>query len=869
MKILPIAAVFFLLPVSLPAQFIDNFNDGNFTASPVWSGNGSDWIVNGSSQLQSNNTTVNGAFYLSTANTLATTAQWEFYCQITFNPSSANYIDVYLTASAGDITLSNTSGYFVRIGNTNDEISLYRKDASGTSTMIINGADGILNTSSNMMKIKVTRDAANQWTLFRDLTGTGSSYASEGSVTDATFLTSAFFGIWIHQSTASFFQRHFIDDVEVKTYVPDNTPPSIISVTATSPNNADVQFNEPVSLSTSQTLTNYSVNNGIGNPSSATRDATDNSLVHLGFATNFPNGVTCTITINAVQDLSGNAISNGTGTFSYYTAQRYDVVIDELMADPTPQVGLPNNEWVELRNTTAFPINLQNWRISDPTGTSGPMPNFVLRPDSMVIVCASASVPAMSALGTTISVTSFPSLDNDGDLISIRSAEGKTIHAVGYDISWYQNELKKDGGWTLEMIDTKSPCAGSSNWRASVSVTGGTPGKKNSIDAINNDQGAPKLKRAYTTDNVTIILIYDEPVDSLKGATIANYAIDGGLSFISALSIGPNFNQVQLKTSTPLAANVVYTITASNITDCKGNAIGTSNKAKVGLPVDASAGEWIINEILFNPRSSAFDYVEFYNNGNKVFDASKLFIANRNSSAVISSIKPLFATPYYIFPGDYIVVTEDAASLALNYLVMNPDNVLVISTMPSFSDDEGDVIALNFQGNVVDEVKYKDDWQFKLIDDPEGVALERIDPAGPSQDETNWHSAASTAGYGTPTYKNSQYKLLSGINASIEVTPRVFSPDNDGRDDIATIQYKVGTPGFVANVTIYDGAGRIIRNLIQNGTLGLTGYWNWDGLNDKGVKLPVGTYIIFTEIFNLQGKKEHFKNTVVLARKLN
>jgi flagellar hook assembly protein FlgD len=146
--------------------------------------------------------------------------------------------------------------------------------------------------------------------------------------------------------------------------------------------------------------------------------------------------------------------------------------------------------------------------------------------------------------------------------------------------------------------------------------------------------------------------------------------------------------------------------------------------------------------------------------------------------------------------------------------------------------------------------------------------LERIDPDGPSQDETNWHSAASTAGYGTPTYKNSQYKQSPGINATIEVTPKVFSPDNDGHDDIATVQYKVSEPGYVANITIYDATGRSVRNLVQNGILGLSGYWNWNGLDDKGRKLPVGTYIIFTEIFNLQGKKESFKNVVVLARKL-
>ncbi len=548
---------------------------------------------------------------------------------------------------------------------------------------------------------------------------------------------------------------------------------------------------------------------------------------------------------------------------------RYDVVIDEIMSDPTPQIGLPNNEWLELKNTTAAPINLQNWRIGDVTGQSGPLPNFILQPDSFVIVCTGSAVAAMSAFGNTISVTSFPSLDNDGDQLFLRAANGRTIHAVSYTSEWFQNVVKKDGGWTLEMIDTKSPCAGISNWKASTSLTGGTPGKKNSIDAVNNDTGAPQLQRAYTTDNATIILVYNEPVDSLTGATLSNYSVDGGLILLSATAIAPLFNLVQLKTAAPLTANTVYTITASGIKDCKGNTIGASNKAKVGLPVDAAAGDWIINEILFNPRSNAFDFVEFYNNSNKILDASKLSIANRNSSGVISSIIVLSASPYYIFPGDYIVETADASNLAMQYLVKDPDKILVISSPPSFSDNEGTVVALNFQGNIVDEVKYRDDWHFKLIDDPEGVSLERIDPDGPSQNETNWHSAASTAGYATPTYKNSQYKMPAGTQATFEVSPKVFSPDNDGRDDIATIQYAITKPGYIANIIIFDAAGRPVRNLVRNGTLALTGYWNWDGLNDKGNKLPVGTYIVYSELFNLAGKKEKFKNVVVLARNLN
>jgi len=548
---------------------------------------------------------------------------------------------------------------------------------------------------------------------------------------------------------------------------------------------------------------------------------------------------------------------------------RYDVIIDEIMVDPSPQIGLPNNEWIELKNISAVPIDLQGWRIGDSGGQSGPMPSFILAPNSFVIVCTGSAVGVLSAFGNTISVTSFPSLDNDGESLLLKTPTDQIIHAINYSSSWYQNELKKEGGWTLEMIDTQNPCSGSSNWKASNNAAGGTPGTINSLNGVNNDQASPQLKNAYSTDNTTIVLVFDEPVDSLNAANVANYNIDGGISFISAETLSPLFNQVQLKTNNVLTSNTLYNITVANITDCKGNVIGTANKAKVGLAVDATAGDIIVNEILFNPRSNGYDYVEFYNKSNKILDASKLYFANRNSSGVISSITALSTTPFYIFPSDFIVVTEDADNLSLNYLVEKAESVLTPASLPSFPDDEGFVLLLNQQGAVVDEVNYSDDWHFKLIDNAEGVSLERVDANGLSQDASNWHSAASTAGYGTPGYKNSQFKNLQSIAATIEATPKVFSPDNDGFNDLATIQYKTDQPGYVANVTIFDAAGRPIRNLVRNGTLGTTGYWNWDGLDDKGLKLPVGTYIIFTEIFNLQGKKDKFKNAIVLARRFN
>ena len=854
--------------VTTNAQLSENFNDGDFTNNPAWIGDTSDFIINPSLQLQSNNTVANSNYFLSTPNTLATDVQWEMYIQITFNPSSANYIDVYLTASASDLTLSTTSGYFVRIGNTDDEISLYRKDASGAITKIIDGTDGILNTSNNVMKIKVIRDASNQWTLFRDLSGTGNTYTSEGSVTDATFTSSAFFGFYVKQSTASFFQRHFFDDIEIKNYVPDVIPPSIQSATAISSTAADVLFNEPLDIITSQDISNYSANNNLGNPLTATLDAGNSSLVHLTFANSFSNAVTYSLTVNGVKDLAGNAISNGNINFSFYTPQQYDIVIDEIMPDPTPQVGLPNAEWIELKNTSSFPIDLSGWKLSDVTALTGSMPNYVLQPDSFVIVCTGSAVPLLSSFGPVISIASFPSLDNDADLISLLDPSGKSIHAVQYSSAWYQNELKKDGGWTLEMIDTKNPCSGISNWKASTDASGGTPGKKNSVDGVNTDQTIPKLLSAYALNNTNIILVYDEPLDSLKAATISNYSIDNGLSVTSATAVAPLFNKVNISLNGSIAAGTIYNVTAANVTDCAGNVIGNNKTARFGISEEADSFDIVINEILFNPRPDGVDYVELYNRSKKIIDLSKVYIANRNSSNVISSITQASAENMLLFPGDYMVLTSDQVVVKNQYMTTNPDAFITVSSMPSFSDDEGDVIILNGQGNIVDEVDYSDKWHFTLISNTEGVSLERIDYNGPSI-QSNFHSAATSVGYGTPGYKNSQYRLDEEVKGEITIAPDIFSPDNDGTDDFATINYSFPAPGYVTNVTIFDANGREVRYLQKNSLSGIKGYYRWDGLDDKSRKLPQGIYIIYTEIFNTSGKKKQFKNSIVLARRYN
>jgi len=847
------------------AQIRENFDDGDFTNHQMWFGNSDNFIVNADYQLQSNSTLPNSSYYLYTANQLATSVQWEFWTRLAFNPSSGNYVDAYLSASAPDLSLNATSGYFVRIGGSDDDINLYRKDGNGTITKIIDGINGILNSGNNVLQIKVTRDALNEWKLFRNVTSTATSYVNEGKVVDSTYNSSAYFGFLIKQSTSGFFQKHFFDNIEIKEFVPDTLAARIQSATAISATEVDLLFDEALDRSSSEDFSNYSADKGLGMPSKVTLDAMDQRLLHLIFDNSFTNGIGYTLIINNVKDVAGNAVNNLATTFSFYLAQQYDVIIDEIFPDPNPQVALPLTKFLELKNISAFPINLQNWKLIDGTLTSK-LPFYNLPADSFVIVCATNSAASYSTFGNTLGITNFPSLNISGADIILKSADNKTIHAVHYDPFSYKNELKKDGGWSLEMIDTKNPCSGSSNWKASADASGGTPGRKNSIDGINRDVDPPKLLRAFVVDNNMVSLIFDEPVDSLKAATIANYSFNKNISAISTVTISPFFNEVNIRLNNWLETGIIYTLTVNNISDCSGNIIATNQVVKFGISENADSLDIVVNEILFDPFPLGSEYVEIYNRSLKIIDLSKVYIANRNSSNVISNIKQLSAKRVDLFPMEFMVLTEDPVAVKNQYITNNPNAFLTLNNMPSLPNAMGNVIILNSQAAIIDEVKYSNQWHFPLIHNTKGVSLERINYDDASV-QTNFHSAATTVGYGTPGYKNSQYLLNNNLRGDITVTPEIFSPDNDGFDDLATINYNFPSPGYVANITIFDAMGHPVRYLQRNSLTGIKGYFHWDGLDDKNRKLPQGIYIIYTEIFNNEGKKKQFKNTIVLARK--
>ena len=646
----------------------------------------------------------------------------------------------------------------------------------------------------------------------------------------------------------------------------DSIQPMVNAVTITGPNSLDIKFSEPLEQNAAEEILNYTlVENGI-HPTYGLRDNINLSLVHLVFTTVFTARVNYEISFTGIQDLSANTIHDTIFKFVLYHPMPYDIVIDEIMADPSPSNGLPEVEWLEIRNVSPFDVNLAGWKLAKSSSKSGAFANRILKPDSVLIICSTGSITGISAYGAALSVTFFPSLSNAGDMISLMATDGRTIHAVNYTDDWYHNELKKQGGWSLEMIDINNPCSGTDNWSASININGATPGNINSIDAMNIDDYSPKLIRAFALDNLHVVLFFNEPIDSISAMNPLHYQIDNGIGNpVSVLPMAPLFDKVILRASTSFQENIIYNVTVSSLTDCISNTIGSYNATGFGLSQLPDSFDVVVNEILFNPKSDGVDYVELYNRSNKIINLKNIHIANLNTSGVIDNIVGLPDDGYLFFPKQLLAFTTNSSMVKRNYISNQPDNIITVNELPSFNDDEGNVILLNEQGNIIDKLSYKDDWQFKLLDDVEGIALERINYHSKTQDENNWHSASATAGFGTPADKNSQCLENNILSGTINVSPKIISPNNDGFDDVAAVYYSFPEPGFVANIVIFDISGNPVKHLQTNTLCGIQGIYKWDGLSDKNQRVITGQYIVYTEVYNVKGTVKRFKNCITVV----
>ncbi|HZX74008.1 MAG TPA: lamin tail domain-containing protein, partial [Cyclobacteriaceae bacterium] len=489
-------------------------------------------------------------------------------------------------------------------------------------------------------------------------------------------------------------------------------------------------------------------------------------------------------------------------------------------------------------------------------------PSKIILPNQYLIIVSSSVLSKFSAYNNVLGVPNFPTLNNSADVITFKSSENILIDSINYDLTWYRDQDKQQGGWTLELIDPNNPCGEKDNWTAAEDAKGGTPGKQNSVFASKPDLTGPNLEKVAVLQPNQLLLTFNEKLE--RQATSGAFTLTPSVDILKASFTDQTLTKIQLDLAAQLQTQKLYLIKIGNVRDCNGNPIlAEFSEIKFAVPEPADSLDLVLNEILFNPKPGGFDFVEVYNTSPKYISIKNWQFSNIIDGKVTNR-KVILDEDLIIAPYSYLAFTEDLVSLK----TFNPsaiDKNIVQTTLPGMSDDEGSIALIKDTGHIIDYFLYSEKFHSELVKDPEGVSLERISFSSPTNDQQNWKSTNSTAGFATPGYVNSNARPESVVSGGVvHVEPQIFTP-NSGAQDFAKVNYKFDQSGLIANIKIFDQQGHFIKTLANNETLSYEGFFRWDGDRDDGTQARIGYYLVWFEIFDLSGSVKTFRERVVIA----
>lgn len=856
-----LSLIFCFLPVLCFAQIDDRFSDGNFSENPSWVGNADRFIINQQLQLQlkSSGTDTSCLF---TRNYLITEAEWTWWMKLSFNTSANNFARIYFVADTNEVE-KISSALFLQTGGGDDSLSVYEQNTIGC-TKILTLSAYLTNHSTNCLRIKILHPTLNDWELFIDSTG-GCDFYHAGTFTDSINRLTHWLGLFC-KYTSSNSSKFYFDDFYVGPIRRDTIPPKVLSAELLTDRTLELSYSEIPEKSSAENPLNYIISSHGENPTMVTQLSDRPATVILTFNNPIPERTCDSLMISAIFDPAGNIIQDSVVGFCWFHPLVHEIVINELLADPEPAVGLPEGEFVELYNKTVFPVNLKNWTFSFGNNKKT-FPSVHIEPEDYLIIAKDSLYQSFGRCAWLF--TSASSLSNEGTQLVLRDADQRVIHALKYEPGWYQDSFKAEGGWSLEMKDPDNPCGCSDNWSASIHPLGGTPGALNSVSKDNPDVKPPCMTGAFLIDTNLMEIRFSEAMDSMS-LQKESFSITGSnVHEPEELTlVPPDYQNITLRFLHHFDTGMIYQIRVdTSIHDCSGNPIDELKTIQCAIPAQVNKNDLIINEFLPDPYSGGVRFMELYNRSEKVVNLESLVVAGKDTSGnMLPEAFPIEERGNLLFPGAYRVLTTDASNVQQYYWCPAPECFTEMKSFPVFYDDSGTLIlARKYDQMVIDRVRYYSGMHFPLLVSHEGISLERYHPDRPSVDVLNWHSSSETNGFATPGYLNSHRYYTEDPSVDIEIQPAVFSPDNDGFNDLLSLTLRNIKPDQPINITIFDKKGMRIRCLANNVLAGESAVFVWDGMSDDRQKAPTGIYIVLIEFTSESGVQKSIKKAVILS----
>ncbi len=833
------------------AQFTDDFSDGDYHSNPSWNGDTSDFsVVTEELKLSAPGKTDTSSLF--TSSEVSVNALWEFRLKMDFNPSSSNYSIIMLMADRSDFN-TITTGYYVKIGGSKDEVSMY-SFLNGNHHLLIDGSDNRVNLSNTWFDIKVRRDSNYQWQLWVDSSGNG-NHILEGIAIDSSVLSSKYFGL-VCRYTSSRSDKFYFDDIKVQgsVYV-DNITPNLENQSIQDKKLWSLWFSESLDTSTLKTI-NFSLYSALNTISHFFYDTLENRI-DLYFERNFRHGELNELLIRDIKDLSGNLMTDDTirNFINYPDSFLFkSLLINEVMFKPTSEIKLPESEYFEIYNHSNKHIDLSHFFFSDLKDTVAL--NGILKPYAFKLLVNEADSIKWKHIKADKSFINLPTLNNDEDALKLIS-DHETIDSMHYFAHHYI-KTKFSEGRSIELVNPGYICSDSSNWRISLNTNGGSPGEKNSrLDTIRRSIDFTIQRIVQLNDTMATFKYHSST--SIIYPSYSAFLSDPSISF-ETLSWKSTF--FELKLNERLRENKTYTMRFDTITDCLNRQILNQSLDFIS-PTKAYENSIVINEILPDPEVGGSEFIEIYNASDRYFDLSKLALLKNeyDSSLELDYMKNEY---HLIRPGEHVALTTDSMDVSTRFYGEN-DRHICNSNIPGLLNSEGNLYLVNHEGMLIDKSYYNEDFHFFLLQETKGISLERISPYIDGMNARNWTSASSESGYGSPGEQNSQYLVKEYSN--FQLYPEVFSPDNDGYNDHVLIQFQFDKTGYWGNISIYNKYGDEVKRLTENEIFPVKGEYLWNGLDENGQLQPPGFYLVVMQSYHTSGDNRSERKSVVIANK--
>jgi len=524
------------------------------------------------------------------------------------------------------------------------------------------------------------------------------------------------------------------------------------------------------------------------------------------------------------------------------------IVVNEVLANAPGGSSESSLEWIELYNSATTATSLQLYMLHSPSGSEVLVDTLsgTLGPGEYCVYC-SDSIRFEEHWGDSsgewgdaateayqIHELTFRLVNDTGRV--------RLTHQVLSDVSELAWTESGSDGYSWERVYHTMSQIGQS-----VDPSGSTPGRINSITPMGVDlalEGVEVLAEAGkatlafrivnrgltdVTNAILELYKYDPAQSDSTGDLVAGEAVGVVDSGLTVLLIGQyQFERYYQK----LVGQLLLT------SDDR-----LSNNRFIFTAPGENYPPLILSEFLPEPDpESEGEWIELKSISDTTIDLASWRIGDLTGLSLIAT------TQLLIDPGEYLVLAEDTIAFDLVYPAFvgrrhQPEDW---RTLNNGSDSVRLVDAFGIQADrFYYERTYDSNYTWARSESPEN--------------DGRWGRSENIGG--TPGEANTVRFTPEGSRTlTVEVMPRIISPDGDGLDDSARIIVEASeADGYT--LRLYDATGRLVRTLEEDAS-DMKEHYIWRGEGDDGRKLPVGIYILYVEAVGVESAKK----TIVVAR---